>query len=224
MTHNVIDNHATNLLSADSNADADKTPLFVCCATVVDIIAGHPVLDSTLLTPSHPCHAGDQGTIGDVRVVDVLEESKGFLHVLERPIGLKRGREVLVHLDSNRRDRLERTRTAVALACAEIARVHGKVLHTEVAAGLAWLETDNLSSDIDIRTIIKSDVALKCTTVTNNALQVEICGVTVSMMTGPIGATSRMAEGAELRHVSPLDSERTTLEIAVPDGKGKWWR
>jgi hypothetical protein len=179
------------------------------------------ILDKSPLTPSQPGHAGDQGMTAGVRITDVLSESRGLVHVVEEPVIARPGDELMVELDGERRGRLERTHAALVLTRVELARRGVAVVSVDVAAGLAWLEVRGRADPIDLRPAIAAELPLKCHRSRRGGMLVAFDRALVNTVDAPIARTSGAAEGAEVREVGSPEEGVTTLEIALPDVRGR---
>lgn len=128
------------------------------------VAAGHGrhwvILGSPLL-PSQPGCAGDQGIVGGLRVVDVLEEGCGPLHIFERAPFLRIGAHVLVARDEAHRDRLARAHTATVLAVRELEAQGAEVLATEVVGGKAWIDFSGEVATVNLEPAIDKDEPLQ---------------------------------------------------------------
>src|SRR5690348_14231525 len=72
-------------------------------ATVVEVAGDRVYLDRTAFYPTSGGQQFDTGTLGDARVIDVVDEKERIAHVLEKPAQLAAGDEVKGRVDAARR-------------------------------------------------------------------------------------------------------------------------
>jgi alanyl-tRNA synthetase len=72
-------------------------------ARAVEIAGDRVYLDRTAFYPTSGGQQFDTGTIGDARVVDVVDEKERIAHVLEKPARFAAGAELTGHIDWTRR-------------------------------------------------------------------------------------------------------------------------
>jgi hypothetical protein len=207
-----------------SSGDSQEADLEIDLALVRRVEGRVAVLDYSPLTPSRPGCAGDRGSVGGVGVVDVVEEAGEVLHVLETHPKFAPGEIVKVQLDSERRDRLERTHAACVLARAQLAHAGTRVVSVEITAGLAWIEVNEAGMVVDLSSLAALDLPLAVRQPVGCHMVVDCCGTTVTTFAAPIARSSSAISGAEMRVVAALDSGVSALEIALPDSHGTWWR
>jgi hypothetical protein len=204
--------------------DVEELSLLAAPARVVAVNIRELILNGSPLTPSQPGHAGDQGMTKGVRITDVLREPHGLVHVIEEPVAAKPGDELMVEVDGKRRGRLERIHAALVLTRVELARRGVEVVSVDVAAGLAWLEIRGRAGPIDLQPAVAAELPLECHRSMRGGMLVACDHALVTTVDAPIARTSGAAEGAEVREVGSPEDDVTTLEIALPDARGQWWR
>jgi len=72
-------------------------------AKVVEVTGDRVYLDRTAFYPTSGGQQFDTGTLGDARVVDVVDEKERIAHVLEKPARFSAGEEVKARVDALRR-------------------------------------------------------------------------------------------------------------------------
>jgi hypothetical protein len=206
---------------SDLGQESDLGPAL---ARVVHVEGCEVTLTGSHLTPSRPGFAGDRGHVADVAVLDVEEQADGLVHVLEHPLHLVAGQVVEVHLDVDRRDRLARTHAACVLVRSQLAARSIRVTSVEITAGLCWLEIDEPAHEFDLSRLLARELSLEPRPLGGGRMLVDCGGVSVDTALAPIARSSRAVAGAEVRTVAALEGGRAALEIALPDGRGRWWR
>jgi hypothetical protein len=179
---------------------------------------GHLLLASSLLAPSRPGCTGDRGTVAGVRVLDVVEEPDGLLHVMAWPVGARIGEWVPVWRDPGRRDRLERTCAATAGCLALLARERLSVVSTEIVAGMAWVEISAPSPALDLDGLARRAEPIEIVARCGTEMTIYLDGQAVKMVDAPIAATTEALIGVEVRVVAALDGGHEALKI--PDSAG----
>lgn len=183
------------------------------------------LLDRSPLSPSRPGCAGDQGTIGHIRVVDVLETNEGLLHVLEEPKPFRAGQYVAIQLDLERRARLERSLTATVACQAELAERGVGIASVEVAGHLAWLETTEPVYRLEFDLLDGRDEKIEIQRVADGRMLIDLAGQVVDAPQAPLLASTAGIGPVGVRAVAGLDDGHEALEIALPDHPGReWWR
>lgn len=204
----------------DNEGDLDLT-----VAEVIGNPGGNLLTVESPLAPSRPGCAGDLGTAAGVRIVDVVEEPTGLLHVMERPVHVQIGDSVPLLRDSERRNRLGRTHAAAIACAALLAEAGARVTSTEVVAGLAWIEVASSVPVPDLAPLAARDEAIEVLSRGRGRMTVYLDGQTVKTTDAPIATRTGAFAGAEARPVAALDGGREAFEVALPDGEGAiWWR
>src|ERR1017187_3185387 len=72
-------------------------------ARVVEVVGDRVYLDRTAFYPTSGGQLFDVGTLGDARVVDVVDEKERIAHVLEKPARFSRDDELKARVDWTRR-------------------------------------------------------------------------------------------------------------------------
>lgn len=177
------------------------------------------------MSPASTEVAADRGWIGHdrVRVVDVLEEPGGLLHVLQRPIWLRPGLRVPVWIDRHRRDRLARTLGAVAIAKALVERAGARVVSLEVVAGKAWIELDRETPQPDIAAAMALDPSMEILTADRQRALVVVLGAVVTVPAGPIETRLAVIGDVQVEAVAPLGGGAAAIELSLARGGDAWW-
>ncbi|HKO38997.1 MAG TPA: hypothetical protein VJU14_11580 [Solirubrobacterales bacterium] len=159
-----------------------------------------------------------------VRVIDVVEEPNGLLHVMSHPVAAKSGDWVPVCRDPERRDRLERTCAATAGCLALLAREPLSVVATEIVAGMAWVEVSAPAPALDLQRLTRSGEPIELIARRGAEMTVYLGGQAVRMVAAPIALSTAALAGAGIRTVAALEGGHEALEITVPDATGgRWW-
>ena len=196
-----------------------------CTAKVLSVGWKTVLLDRTPLSPSKPNCAGDQGTVDGVLVVDVVEQMGGFLHVLDKPLGLEPGDKVRVWRDPIRRDKLERAHTATLVCRAELCRMGTAVVSAEIVAGLAWIEIAGPAPNLDLKKAIKSNQEIEVLGRRAGQMAVFLEDRIIDTIDAPFATRTGTIAGTEVSATSALDGGRAAIEVALPDKDGRpWWR
>lgn len=183
------------------------------------------LLDQSPLAPSRPGCAGDQGTIGGIQVVDVLEEPGGLLHVLEEQKRFRVGQYVGIWRDRWRRARLERTGAAAVACQAELAERGVGIASVEVAAGLAWIETTEPVYRLEFDLLDGREEKIEVQRVANGRMLVDLGGRLVETPQAPLPDSTAAIGPVGVRAVTALEDGHEALEIALADHPGReWWR
>jgi hypothetical protein len=202
--------------------DAGVNPVM---AKVLATPGGHVLFADSPLAPSRPGCAGDLGTVGGGRVVDVVEEPGGLLHVMAHQVDVRRDEWVPIWRDPDRRQRLERTHGATAACLASLARERLAVVSMEIVAGLAWLEVSADAPAIDLAPLVGRNEPIEVIARSGNEMTVYVDGQAVRTVPAPIARSTGALAGIGVRSVAALDDGREALEVSLPDAEGReWWR
>jgi hypothetical protein len=183
------------------------------------------LLDASPLAPSRPGCAGDQGTIGGIQVVDVLEEPEGLVHVLEERKRFHVGQYVAIWRDTRRRRRLERSHAAAVACQAELAERGVGVASVEVAAGLVWLETIEPVYRLEFDLLGGRKEKIEVQRIAEGRMLVEIAGQLVETPQAPLPDSTATIGPVRVQAVTALEDDHEGLEIALADYPGReWWR
>jgi hypothetical protein len=182
------------------------------------VIAGSPLL------ASQPGCAGDAGFAGQAKVVDVVEDEGGLLHITDGALDAEPGDLILITRDSERRERLERAHAAFAVALAELIGAGIEIRSVEIVAGMAWIEVIGPAPRIDLPALCAAGELLQVRPQRNGRMSVRIGEREVCTYFAPIARSTLEIGGAALRPVAELEEGRELLEVSLPDGEGRaWW-
>jgi hypothetical protein len=197
-----------------------------CTAKVLSVGWKKVLLDRTPLSPSKPNCAGDQGTVDGILTVDVVEhDGGGFLHVLDKPLGLEPGDKVRVWRDPIRRDKLERAHTATLVCRAELSRMGTAVVSAEIVAGLAWIEIAGPVPNLNLKKAIQSDQEIEVLGRRAGQMAVFLEDRIIDTVDAPFATRTGSISGTEVSATSALGGGRAAIEVALPDKDGRpWWR
>lgn len=199
----------------------------LCELAFEEVVASHGnhlLFSRSPLNPSRPGCAGDRGTVAGVRVIDVVEEPNGLLHVMARSTGVSVGDRVPLRPDPRRRDRLLCTSAATAACLALLSRERLAVVSTEIVAGLAWIEVSAPAPALDLEALAARREPIEVIARSGTTMTVYIDGQAVKMATAPIASNTGAFLGAGVRAVSALEGGHETLEVTIPDPAGRrWW-
>jgi Ser-tRNA(Ala) deacylase AlaX len=190
---------------------------------VVDFHDHYPVIAGSCLVPSQAGCVGDTGTVSETRVVDVIEEGGGLLHVTDGRLSAKPGDVVFVSRDPERRARVERTHTGVALAQTALNRAGLEVGAVEIAAGMGWIEVCGVAPSIDLAEMAERDDPIDVRPLPGGRMQVRIGEDEVSTYFAPISHSTGELGAAQVRVISESVAGEV-LEVSLPDREGRqWW-
>jgi hypothetical protein len=184
-------------------------------ATVLESNRKQLYLDQSPLAPSVPGCAGDRGTIAGIRVVDVLEEPGGLLHVLEEPKRFRPGQYVPVWRDQHRRLQIERTHAAAVACQAELAQRGIGIDHAEVAPCLSWIETTEPVYGLDFELFDGRDEKIEIQRIAADRMLVDVAGVVLETARSPIAASTAAIGSVQITAVAALDAGHEALEISL---------
>jgi hypothetical protein len=185
---------------------------------------GNVLFAESPLAPSRPGCAGDLGTVAGARVVDVVEEPTGLLHVMDDFVHVESGKRVPIWRDPERRGRLERTHAATVACLALLAHEHVPVTSVEIVAGLAWIEVAEPAPALDLAAVAAREERIEVLARSAGRMKVYLDGRTVETVEAPIAGGTAAIAAAGVRPVAALGGGHEALEIALPDGEGRaWW-
>ncbi|HZV72577.1 MAG TPA: hypothetical protein VFF79_02570 [Conexibacter sp.] len=219
-----ITTQPTSTIDQSAGTDSQEADLGPALARVVHSQGCELTLSGSHMTPSRPGFAGDRGTVEGIAVIDVDEREDGLLHVLESPLPREHGQLVEVSIDRDRRDRLARTHGACALVRALLEDRSASVTSTDITAGMAWMEIDEVTPAIELGSVAALAIPLRSKPLPSGRMLVTCGGVSVMTTIAPIATNTQQLEGADVRTVSVDVDGRSVLEITLPDAEGRWWK
>lgn len=181
------------------------------------------LLEGSPLYPSSVGVASDHGQVEQTRVIDVLPDAGAKLHVLASSSSFAVGTVVAVQVDGDRRRRLAATHAACVLVRSELARRELAVVSYEIAAGMAWIELAGGPCELDLSQLARRAGTLVARPAGDSTLSVRCGGVELETVYAPLARDASALVGAEARTVAALQGGGSALEIALPDGRGRWW-
>ncbi len=193
-------------------------------ARIVGFSQHYPLIAGSPLVAAQPGCAGDTGTILETKVVDVIEDGGGLLHITERRLEAKAGDLILVSRNPEHRKRLERTHAAAVIVGAELAEADVDVGVVEITAGKAWVEVMSRAPRIDLPALVARGELLQVKPRQNGAMSVKVGKREMSTYFAPIARSALEIGDAEVRRAGELGGGQELLEIRLPDGEGQsWW-
>lgn len=186
----------------------------------------HPIIAGSPLIPSQPGCAGDTGSIGEKKIVDVVREKRGLLHIIEGEgkLGSAVGDFALVRRDPAHRERLERTHAATVVTLAELASLGIEVEEVEVVAGAAWIELIDPAPGFDLSALVEPALSLEAWPQRNGRMLVRIGERTVTTYFAPISQSTDHIGAVDVRAVTVRDDGHEALEIRLAEEEGRsWW-
>jgi hypothetical protein len=198
----------------------------VALGRIIAFDGSHPVIAGSPLTPSQPGCAGDTGWIGEKKVVDVVRERRGLLHVIEGEVklGSTIGDLVLVRRNTGRRERLERTHAATVLVLAALISLGVEVQGVEVLAGAAWIELIGPAPKLDLSALTAPALPLEAWPQRSGRMLVRVGERNVTTYFAPISQSTDHIGTANLRAVTAQNDGHEALEVRLADEEGQsWW-
>src|SRR5471032_1837723 len=119
-------------------------------ARVVEVAGDRVYLDRTAFYPTSGGQLFDIGTLGDARVVDVVDEKERIAHVLEKPPSFSPNDELKAHVDWTRRFDHMQQHTGQHLLSAVFEELFGHKtvsVHFGDESSTLDLDTDSVSKD-----------------------------------------------------------------------------
>src|SRR4051812_47244540 len=159
---------------------------------------------SSPLVPSRPGCAGDHGTVGDVRVLDVVEEPGGLLHIMETSTGLHAGSLAMVRRDIVRRDRLKGSHAAAVACQARLADLRIPVVSIEIVPGIVWIEVGSPVPALALSPLVDGELPIEIATRASGRMTVYLDGQMVKTVDAPIAVSTAAISGAAVRRVAAL--------------------
>jgi hypothetical protein len=161
---------------------------------------------------------------GETKVVDVIEEEGGLLHVTAEKLKADAGDLVLLSRDIEHRRRLERTTGAAAVSLAALADAGIEVNSVEIVAGMAWIEVMEPAPRIDLAAICAAGDEIQVSPQHNGRMLVRVGDREVTTYFAPVVLSTLEIGAAALRPVAEGAEDREVLEVSLPDSEGReWW-
>jgi hypothetical protein len=210
-------------LSSDYRAPVEGVFDNTTLARVVAFREHYPIIAGTCLVPSQPGCAGDTGTVSGTRVVDVIEEGGGLMHVTDGRLSAEPGDTVFVTRDPGRRARVERAHAGVALVQVALARNGVEIGAVEIAAGMGWIEVNGAAPSINLAALAERDDPIEVRPLRGGRMRVRIGDEEISTYFAPICRSTGELGAAQVR-VASESGAGEVLEVSLPDEVGrKWW-